>query len=157
MTREEEDEVLLAVDKLVKFYNRELDDLSKQFWRQWIRTVNDKEELLSAMRKYATRGKFCPKPADIQGIIDENPKKARDHNWNKPLTTDCPQDVSDAWRYFLGKWWNHKIFLARDPLDESEMERWLIIVNKEAKRTSTPEAIPDEYKLQEIWSGATQD
>ena len=153
MTRDEEDEVLTAVGKLLTFYGRQLDDLSRQFWRQFIRQINDKDALLSAMRKYSTRGKFCPKPADIQQIIDENPKKARDFSWDKPITTDCPIEIADAWRYWLGKWYQHKIFLARDPVDDEEQERWLITVNKEAKRTGTPEAIPDDYKLKEIWGG----
>ena len=155
MTRDEEDEVISAVEKLVRFYNRELDDLAKQFWRQFIRQVGDKEELLSAMRKYSTRGKFCPKPADIQQIIDENPRQARSYDWNKPLTTDCPTEIADAWRYWLGKWWGHKIFLARDPVNPEEEENWLMIVNREAKRTNTPTAIPDDFKLAEVWGGAS--
>ena len=69
------------------------------------------------------------------------------------MTTNCPPEVADAWRYWLGKWYQHQIFLARDPVDDEEQERWLIIVNEEAKRTDTPSAIPDEYKLKEIWGG----
>ena len=154
MTRDEEDSVLSAVDKVFQFYNRVFDDLSRQMWRSYIRgRVETGEELKSALRKHCAKSKFYPKPADITDFLDDRPRQASSHDWNKPLTTNCPQDISDAWRYFLGKWWKHQIFLARDPVDAEEEERWLIIVNKEAKRTGTPEAIPDEYKLQEIWCG----
>jgi hypothetical protein len=32
-----------------------------------------------------------------------------------------------------------------------KQERYLHIVNHEAKRTDQPEAIPDEFKLAEVW------
>ena len=140
--------------KVFEFYGRDFNDISRQMWRVYIRERNEEpEELKSALRRHCAKSKFYPKPADITEILDNKPRRASSYNWNKPLTTDCPEDISDAWRYWLGRWYEHKIFLARDPLDESEQEKWLIIVNKEAKRTGTPEAIPDEYKLKEIWGG----
>ncbi len=154
MERHEEDDVLSAVSKVFQFYNREFDDLSRQMWRSYIRErVETPEELKSALRKHCAKSKFYPKPADITEHLDNKPRFASRYDWDKPMTTDCPPDVADAWRYWLGKWWNHQVFLARDPVDDEEKERWLMIVNKEAKRTSTPEAIPDDYKLEEIWGG----
>ena len=152
MTRDEENDVLSAVSKVFEFYNREFTDLARQMWRSYIRgRVETPEELKSALRKHCANSKFYPKPADITDYLDNRPRAASRHDWDKPLTTNCPPDIADAWRYWLGRWYQHKIFLARDPVDEEEQERWLIIVNKEAKRTSTPQAIPDEYKLKEIW------
>ena len=153
MTSEDEERVLGAVQKTVRFYNKPWDDLTRQFWRQWVRQQRDAEVVLDALRQYLNIGRFCPKPADIYSIMLET-KPARS-NYSEPEIVDtCPPEIRQAWMHWLPKFWDMDLpFKADQPeVTPDQEEAWLILVNQEAKRTNTPEAIPDTHKLQEIWA-----
>ena len=59
-----------------------------------------------------------------------------------------------AWTWFLGKitaGTGYAIFQHRQATPEQE-ERFLLIVNQEAKRLNQPDAIPEEFRLREVWA-----
>ncbi|MEE4247358.1 MAG: hypothetical protein V2I33_18265 [Kangiellaceae bacterium] len=61
-----------------------------------------------------------------------------------------------AWTWFLAKvsqGGDIPLFQYRlENTDDEQERRYIEIVNHEAKRLHQPEAIPDEYKLQEVWA-----
>ena len=71
----------------------------------------------------------------------------------QPLTTNCPEHIASAWRYWLPKFWGMAVpgvstIVVSDPEVE---DKYLMTVNREAKRTNSPEAIPEGFKLNEVW------
>ena len=60
-----------------------------------------------------------------------------------------------AWTWFLAvmtKDTELPMFQKRlKDVTEEQEQRWLEIVNREAHRTGNPDAIPAEYRIQEIW------
>ena len=155
MTSEDEERVLSAVQKTVKFYNKPWDDLTRQFWRQWVRQQRDADVVLDALRLYPNTGRFCPKPADIYTIMLEN--KPSRSNYSEPEIVDtCPPEIRKAWSYWIPQFWGDPLpFNDTDKdeeVDEGQAEAWLILINQEAKKLNVPDSIPDTHKLQEIWT-----
>ena len=154
MSSDDEERVLGAVQKTVRFYNKPWDDLTRQFWRQWVRQQRDANVVLDALRLYPNTGRFCPKPADIYSIMLEF-KPARSNQQEQVLVDTCPAEIRSAWSYWIPQFWGDPLpFNASEDaeVDDNQAEAWLILINQEAKRTNTPEAIPETHKLQEIWA-----
>ena len=154
MSSDDEERVLGAVQKTVRFYNKPWDDLTRQFWRQWVRQQRDANVVLDALRLYPNTGRFCPKPADIYSIMLEF-KPARSNQQEQVLVDTCPAEIRSAWSYWIPQFWGDPLpFNASEDaeVDDSQAEAWLILINQEAKKFNLPDSIPETHKLQEIWA-----
>ena len=149
MISEEEERCLSAIKKTLQFYNKKWDENQRQFWRYYLRQVRNPELFLDALRQYPATGRFAPKPADISAIMEEiRPPKSTVKQ--AEIIDNCPSDIREAWSYWIPRFWN-KDLPFKTEVDESKAEQYLITVNQEAKRTNTPEAIPETHRLQEVW------
>ena len=149
MISEEEERCLSAIKKTLEFYNKKWSDNDRQFWRYYLRQVRNPELFLDALRQYPATGRFAPKPADISAIMEEiRPPKSTVKQ--AEIIDDCPSDIREAWSYWIPRFWN-KDLPFKTEVNESKAEQYLITVNQEAKRTNTPEAIPETHRLQEVW------
>lgn len=149
MISEEEERCLSAIKKTLEFYNKKWSDNDRQFWRYYLRQVRNPELFLDALRQYPATGRFAPKPADISAIMEEiRPPKSTVKQ--AEIIDNCPSDIREAWSYWIPRFWN-KDLPFKTEVDESKAEQYLITVNQEAKRTNTPEAIPETHRLQEVW------
>jgi len=150
---EDEDRCLSAISMTLQFYNKKMDDITRKFWRQWLRQQSNAELVLDALRQYPNEGKFAPKPADIQQIIEliRPPKTTYKE---QELEDTCPPEIRKAWTYWMQKFWDQPLpFKAgQEEVTEDQAEAWLILVNEEAKKFNYPDSIPDTHKLQEIWA-----
>ena len=151
MMMQDEERCLGAVKKTLEFYNKKWDDNQRQFWRYYLRQQNNAELFLDALRQYPATGRFAPKPADIQQII-ETIRPPKSTVKEQEIVDNCPADIRKAWSYWIPKFWGD-VPIKLDAVDANyeQAEAWLLVVNQEAKRCNTPEAIPDTHKLQEIW------
>jgi hypothetical protein len=151
--RKELEDVMFAVKYTHQFYNKQLEEIHRQVWS---RTVVDSGytsfQWLESLREWPAVGKFAPRPAEILEQLhlkrDTRPKTSAPA---EPLTTDCPEAIANAWRYWIPVFWGQSLPFDVEEMDVSEAEAFLILINEEAKRTNTPEAIPDKYKLEQIW------
>jgi len=150
MMLEDEERCLSAISMTLQFYNKKMDDINRKFWRQWLRQQTNPELILDALRLYPNEGRYAPKPADIQGIMELiRPPKSTFKQ--QVIIDDCPAEIREAWSYWLPRFWNRDLPF-KVTVDEDKAEEYLITVNKEAKRCNTPEAIPETHRLQEIWA-----
>jgi len=67
-------------------------------------------------------------------------------------------ETREAWLWFIGKLSAGSdsmggVFKQKPATIEQE-DNYLLIVNREARRTGIPDAIPDEYKIAEVWGVA---
>lgn len=154
------DDVLHALRYCYEFYRKPFQDIDKQVWGGMIRDHNYtvfqwKEEI----RAYMARGTFCPKPKEILSQLAENHERKALRSTAEPVQIEdtCPPEVSAAWRYWTPIFHGQDLPFASNKLegkpDDEQIENWLLIVNREAKRTQTPEAVPDQYRLKEVWGG----
>lgn len=68
--------------------------------------------------------------------------------------TYTDKQVAYAWRWFLGEISGgmfSKVFKSID-LTDAQKDTAIEIVNREAHRVGLPDAIPDEYKLMDVWA-----
>lgn len=66
-----------------------------------------------------------------------------------------PEQCRKAWMWMFSKIEDFPINLGRvEPLTHEQEEWCMRIVNEEARRTGNPDAIPDEFKLVEVWGDA---
>ena len=149
MISEEEERCLSAIKKTLEFYNKKWTDNDRQFWRYYLRQIRNPELFLDALRQYPATGRYAPRPADISAIIEEiRPPKSTVKQTE--IIDDCPAEIREAWSYWMPRFWNRDLPFKTE-VDEDKAEQYLITVNQEAKRTNTPEAIPETHRLQEIW------
>ena len=150
MNTEDEERVLSAISLTMKFYNKPWDDITRRFWRQWLRQQSNPELILEALRQYPNEGRYAPKPADIWGLMDKiKPPRS---TYKEPVIIDnCPAEIRQAWLYWIPKFWNQDLPFKHEAVDEDLAEQYLITVNQEAKRCDMPDSIPDTHKLAEVW------
>ena len=154
MDRKEEGDVIHAVQTTFAFYNKQLDDLQRGVWSRIVRDSGYTAfQWKDVLRKWFTVGKFAPRPSEIMELLSLNVGVAKAKaEAPPPLTTDCPPDVARAWTHWLPIFWGEALpFVSNVIVDEAQAEKYLHLVNHEAKRVNAPESIPDTYKLEEVW------
>ena len=153
MRVEDEERCLSAISMTLQFYGKKLDELQRKFWRQWLRQQNNPELVLDALRLYPNEGRFAPKPADIQQIIEliRPPKSTYKE---KEIEDTCPPEIRKAWIHWIPRFWDQPLPFKEqaEQVTEDQAEAWLILINQEAKRLNQPDSIPETHKLQEIWA-----
>lgn len=152
------DDLLHAIDQTMAFYGKSLDKVSSSFWLNAIRD-KDPADIKRALVDYTKQGKHAPKPVDILGLISVRGDR-RKSMLPAPdkTTTNCPPEIANAWLWFINRISEgtamEGLFKDQGPVDIKTQERYLHIVNHEAHMWGLPEAIPDEFKLPEVWGGA---
>lgn len=154
MEQKEINDVLFAVAYTHKFYNKELEQVHKQVWS---RTVLDSGytafQWKEVLREWPAIGKFAPRPSEILEQLNlKRENKPRNYAPAEEPVSDCPEPISKAWRYWIPVFWGQSLPFQSEDVDESEAEAYLLLVNEEAKRTNTPEAIPEKYRIEQIWA-----
>ena len=154
MDKIERDDFVYALEQTMAFYGKELEKMQASFW---VDACGDKsaDRLKRALREHVKVGKFAPRPADILSIVDNMSKHSMVENaLPPPVTTNCPPEIAQAWMWFIGRIGGDmgaSLFGSKPDLDLATEERYLHLVNHEAHKYGTPEAIPDEFKLVEVW------
>lgn len=155
MDRKELEDCMHALGQVYAFYSKEFDDIQRAFWMQFVQE-QDYHRLMTALRKYPSEGRYAPKPRDISELIERDAPTAPAHKAlpDKPMTTDCPPHIAKAWMFWLQHWYgmNPSTWPKVEGVNEEEAEEMLMLVNREARRTNTPDAIPESYKVKEVWA-----
>jgi hypothetical protein len=155
MDRKELEDCMHALGQVYAFYGKEFDDIQRAFWMQFVQG-QEYHRLMSALRKYPAEGRYAPKPRDISELIERDTPTVPAHKElpSAPMTTDCPPEVSRAWMFWLQHWYgmNPSTWPKVEGVTEEEAEEMLMLVNKEARRTNSPDAIPDGYRVAEVWA-----
>lgn len=154
MEQKELNDVLFAADYTLKFYGKPMEKIHKQVWS---RTVLDSGyssfQWKEVLREWPSIGKFAPKPSEIlEQLALKSENKPRRFDSKKEELEPCPEPIAKAWRYWIPVFWGQSLPFESEDVDEAEAEAYLLLVNEEAKRTNTPEAIPDNYKIEQIWN-----
>ena len=160
MDNVERDDVLHALKYCYSFYRKPFLDIDKQVWGGMIRDHNyTKFQWEEEIRNYMARGTFCPKPKEILAQLADNHERKVHKRMAEPVQIEdtCPPEVSAAWRYWIPIFHGQDLPFASNKLeaepDEDQAERWLLLVNREARRMKLPESVPEQYRLKEIWGG----
>lgn len=158
MDRKELEDCMHALGQVYAFYGKEFDDIQRAFWAQFVQK-QDYHRLMAALREYPEHGRYAPKPKDIAELIERDaPTQGRIGEFPKEEPeTDCPPEIARAWMFWLQHWYgmNPSTWPKVEGVTTEESEAMLLLVNQEAARTNTPEAIPDGYKIPKVWQGVT--
>ena len=148
------DDICHAVGQTLKFYGKELEPSDFSFWWYALRDSNP-DKIKQALKDYIKVGKFAPRPKDVLELIESNNRPA-EHTLPPPAETTCPPDITRAWLWFIGRTTKDSanfngLFESGSPVSLEQQERYLHVVNHQAKAAGQPEAIPEEFKLREVW------
>ena len=129
MEQKDINDVLFAVEYTHKFYNKELQQVHKQVWS---RTVLDSGytafQWKEVLREWPAISKFAPRPAEILEQLNlRRENTPREQKAPEPLTTDCPEPISKAWRYWIPIFWGQALPFKSEDVDESEAEAYLLL------------------------------
>lgn len=135
------------------FFGKKIDGQAERIWFSALRG-HEPTEIIRALADYTKAGKYSPKPVDILELLSSNKRKI-EANESKNYTP-CPENIRKAWLWFL------KLSTANTSMagmlkggadiDPETQEHYLRTVNEQAKIYDMPDAIPEEYKLKEIWT-----
>lgn len=151
------DDLTHALAQMMGFYGKKLDQTAVRFWFNAFHG-RDPELLKQAMLDYTKTGRYAPKPVDILEVLDTN--RSRDESRKPPIEhthTPCPAHIERAWRWFIpmsasgSRNFDGVLEYDVGDVDPDQQEEYLRIVNEQARQYGTPEAIPDEFKLWEVW------
>ena len=150
------DDCMYALGQVMEFYEKKLTTTQQRFWSEWVREQNG-ILLKRALKEYTGVGKYAPKPKDLKDLIDGYKEfdRSQPKIEHKSATTSCPKEISDAWRYWLPEFHGTAIggMMGRvNGVSAERAEEMLYVVNREARRTNLPDAIPAEYKIAEVWA-----
>ena len=147
-----------ALGQVYAFYGKEFDDIQRAFWMQFVQK-QDYHRLMAALREYPEHGRYAPKPKDISELIErDKPTQGQIGEFkNTDPETDCPPEIALAWMFWNQHWYgmNPSTWPKVDGVSTEEAEEMLLLVNQEAARVGLPEAIPEGYKLPEVWDRRT--
>ena len=149
------DDFLYSLKSTMGFFGKDLDKMQASFW--WT-ACNGKPlpKLKAALLEWHRVGKFAPKPVDILSLIDDRAAFQSQSETPAIPTTDCPPEIARAWMWFIKMRCEGSLLLSgamgkREKLDSETEEKYMHAVNHEAHKYGMPDAIPDEYKLKEVW------
>jgi hypothetical protein len=153
MERQDRDDFMYALGQTMEFYGKTLDKRDFAFWYSAMgdRSVHS---IKHALKEHVKVGKFAPRPANIMELLATAapPERAA---LPPPVTTSCPPDIAIAWMWFIHRCAEgtqlSSLFENNGSVDIETQEKYLHVVNHEAKRLNQPESIPAEYRLAEVW------
>lgn len=159
MNAVDRDDFAHALGQTLEFYGKEL---KREDFSFWYRALGEKDiqAVKNALLEYTKIGKYAPKPVDIIDLIKEVNIPSRQDALPEPDYNPCPPEIHAAWVWFIGmytKGGKLEMYQGGEEVSPDLQERYLNIVNHEAQRTGTPEAIPDAYKLREVFGDLRTD
>lgn len=150
------DSVIHKLGTIADFYGKQVDQNIARFWLSSL-SGRSADEIITAFDQHVQQGKYMPKPVEILEIIHTNRIQAKAQTPQEPPKphTPCPKEIHNAWVWFIAMYTEGSkncdgMFRKRD-VDAGTEERYLHIVNHEAHKAGLPGAIPDEFKLREVW------
>ena len=160
MTTVEAGDVFHALTYCFSFYRKPFEPIDKQVWGGVMRDhPYTSIQWTDAIRSYMSRGKFAPKPFEVLEILSEQSERQATKKKSEPaqIQDTCPPEIRDAWMYWLPKFHDQALPFSSNRLEgevtDEQAEEWLLLVNKEAWKANTPEAVPEAFRLKEIWGG----
>lgn len=154
MNQVERDEFAHALGQTLKFFGKELEKSDFSFWYS---AMGDRSvvSIKNALKEYVKVGRYAPRPANILELMSTRAEHSRTQLPPPVTTTSCPPEIASAWMWFIahsakGSKNLEGIFDRKDIPVETQ-EKYLHIVNHEAKKSNMPDAIPQEYRLAEVW------
>ncbi len=155
MNQVEKDDFAHALGMTLDFYGKKLEKSDFSFWYS---AMGDRNvaTIKNALKDYIKIGKYAPRPANILELMQNRAEHGRQALPVPEMTTNCPPEIGKAWMWFI-----HHIAKGSKNLDSifgdcekatlAEQEKYLHMVNHEARRCNKPDAIPEEYRLAEVW------
>lgn len=151
MNAVEKDDFGLALRETLEFYGK---DMSGKQFSFWYRALADYpiHKIKEALLHHTKTGRYAPKPVDIieaigQEITPREAAKLPPPEKSKP----CPEHIHKAWVWFIHGHSKMEFGTLEKDLTPEQEEKYLHTVNHEARRMNMPDAIPDEFKLKEVW------
>ncbi len=146
----EKDEFSHSLSQTLEFYGKEM---TTQQFSFWYRALADFPvyKIKEALLHHTKTGRYAPKPVDIIEAIghEVTPREAAKIS-HVDESIPCPEHIHKAWVWFIHLHSGREFGKLENPTDEQQ-EKYLHTVKHEAKRTKMPDAIPDEFKLKEVW------
>lgn len=156
-TPRDRDDIAHSLGQAFAVHGRKLDAKVLRVWLEALAGFTA-DEIRTALQEHIRTSTNVPKPAAVIEIArtHRSAAQARIPHEEKPFTR-CPQDIADAWIWFQslcleGSRLGGTMGVAPpDKIDPDTREKYLRIVNEEARKFDQPDAIPDEYKIAEVW------
>ena len=157
MEKIEKEQFTHALGQTLKFYGKDLEQNDFSFWHNALSAYRW-DDIRSGLLEYTKRGKYAPKPSDIIDIVKELQGRRR---LDKALPSQVinrserSEQIAVAWMFWIKQWWlsdNFQSWPVVEGVTDEMAEDYLMLVNQEAKRCGEHEAIPESFKIADIWN-----
>ena len=151
------DEFAHVLGQTLKFYGKTLEKSDFSFWYS---AMGDRSiyAIKNALKEYVKVGKYAPRPANVMELLHTRAEHARTALPPPQTITTCPPEIAAAWSWFIGVCArgskNLEGACTVPDITPEQQDKYLHLVNHEAMRLKMPDAIPDQFKLAEVWGEA---
>lgn len=152
-TPKERDDVIFAIKELHRFYSKPIPEPYEiKFWMNAFSKFNTKA-VVAALVEAPGGCKYFPRPYDVVDILKgyRDAKGARYQRHENRPQVKCDPKIAYAWSRFI------RMHSGMSPVKVSPAgismsdEEVIELCNKEAIKNKIPDAIPDKYKLFDLW------
>ncbi len=163
LSRQEREGIVHAIDQALSLSRKKLEPSHIPFWMNALEGYG-LEEVKAALMHHTKHDRREVKPADLLPFLEEQKAKRRAAlPARSEVYTPAPREIETAWRWFNAindggsrfpdklTWISMGITAALE-LDQDTQDRYLRIVNEQARMYNMPEAIPPEYRVSEVWA-----
>jgi len=156
--RKDRDDFVHAVQQTYRFYKKDFEDSDASFFWTACKDI-PVAKLKAALIEHTRRSHYKPMPAHIIDIANEMGQRAAQNALPPPPTNDRKKTELDAaWPYCI-KWFcqssdgviGQSMSKGFQRADADTEQRYLHMVNHHAKSMDMPDAIPEEFRLREVW------
>jgi len=154
MNQVDRDDFAHALGQTLQFYGKKMEKSDFSFWYS---AMGDRPviQIKNALKNYVKVGKFAPRPANILELMTQSAATSRSAlPPPEKKETSCPPEIASAWMWFIRKTGGEMaqgVLPMVEGVTADMEEKYLHIVNHEARQANEPDAIPDEFKLAECW------
>lgn len=152
-TPKERGDVIFAITKLHKFYYKpEPDRHEINIWMKSFSKFKS-EAVVNALEEAPGTCQYFPRPFDVVKILNayREAKGSRYQSKKFVPAVKCDPKIAYAWSRFIrmhSDWGSIKVPDIGITMSDEEV---IEFCNKEAIKKRIPDAIPDKYKLFELW------
>jgi hypothetical protein len=150
-------DVYHALKYCFSFYRKPFEPVDKQVWGGAMKDHSyTSGQWKEAIKLYMYEGKFAPKPNEVLDILKRQKSDAPKKPAPEPeALPDCPEHIRLAWAYWIPIFHGEALPFVSKSLEaevSAELaEEYLMTCNKEAWKAKLPDAVPEKFRLKEVW------
>jgi len=143
------DDVLFVIGKAYEFYDKKPSQTHVQIWLDALGGYPT-DLIAQAFQRYYATGQYMPRPAQILQLLDDLKARKRASDPIRAEEGKRTPEIAQAWITYIRFAHGFELPMNRS-VPDMPISQALEIVNREAARQGSPDAIKPEHRIDSYW------